>query len=162
MMTPVTATSAEAVSDPDTEATLRLWIVLNRAQRAVAEHSRRDVERHGLGPTEFAVLEVLHHRGPLPIGEVGERILITSGSTTYVVDKLQERGLVERRPCAHDRRVQYAGLTAAGHALMRRIFPEHAAALLRAMQGLTLEEKQIVAALLRRLGLRAREEPVPA
>ncbi len=136
----------------ETRTALKLWVVLSRAARAIAEQSRRDIERHGLGATEFGVLEVLHHRGPLPIGEVGSRILLTSGSTTYVIDKLQERGLLRRRQCEHDRRVQYAELTEAGSALVRELFPEHAARIEEVMRGLTSEEQRIATALLKRLG----------
>ncbi len=149
--------SLEGALDADTAAALQLWVVLNRALRAVAEHARRDLERHGLGPTEFAVLEVLYHRGALTLGEVGERVLLTSGSITYVADKLQQRGLLERRTCAADRRVCYADLTSEGRSLIAEIFPQHAQALCHVMDGLTTEEKRIATALLKRLGHHARD-----
>ncbi len=104
---------------------------------------------------EFGVLEALYHKGPLTQGQIGERILLTSGSITAVVDKLEERGLVERRPCAEDRRVVYADLTDEGRELIARVFPEHAEALRIAMEGLTTEEKRIAAVLLVRLGRHA-------
>lgn len=149
--------TALAPFDADTAAALQLWVVLNRALRVVAEHARRDMERHGLGPTEFAVLEVLFLRGALTLGEVGERVLLTSGSVTYIVDKLQQRGLLERRTCAEDRRVCYAHLTRAGRSLIAEVFPQHARALNRAMDALTTDEKEIAAALLRRLARSAGE-----
>jgi MarR family transcriptional regulator, 2-MHQ and catechol-resistance regulon repressor len=142
----------DAPHDEDTAASLKLWVVLSRAFRAVADQARRDNERHGLGTTEFAVLEVLHHKGPLLVGEVGSRILVTSGSTTYVIDKLENRGLVARRPCPDDRRASHVELTDAGRELIATIFPEHAEAIRRAMAGLTPEEKRIATGLLRRLG----------
>ena len=131
---------------------LKLFVVLSRAHRAIAEHARRDQERHRLGVTEFAVLEALYHKGPLLVGEVSARILLTSGSTTYVVDKLEERGLVERRPCASDRRAMYVDLTREGKALIRKIFPAHAKAIAAAVAGLTLEEQHEAITLLKRLG----------
>lgn len=131
---------------------LKLFVVLSRAHRAIAEHTRRDQERHRLGATEFAVLEALYHKGPMLVGEVSARILLTSGSTTYVIDKLEERGLVERRPCASDRRAMYVDLTREGKALIRKIFPAHADAIATAVAGLTLEEQKAVTALLKRLG----------
>lgn len=134
---------------------LKLFVVLSRAHRALGEHARRDQERHSLGATEFAVLEALYHKGPLLVGEVSARILLTSGSTTYVVDKLEERGLVERRPCASDRRAMYVDLTREGKALIRKVFPAHARAITAAVAGLTLEEQQAAIALLKRLGLAA-------
>jgi MarR family transcriptional regulator, 2-MHQ and catechol-resistance regulon repressor len=142
----------------DTEAALKLWVVLNRAYRAVAEHARRHIEGSALHPSEFAVLEVLLHRGPLTIGEVGSRVLLTSGSMTHVVDKLANRGLLERRPDPDDRRVSHLHLTPEGGACISSIFPAHAEAIRRAMSGLTTEEKRIASTLLRRLGLHAQEQ----
>lgn len=152
---PTTADRATYGESADTA--LKLLVVLSRAYRAVAEHTRRDMERHGLGPTEFGVLEVLYHKGPLLVGEVGSRILLTSGSTTYVVDKLEQRGLVRRRPCESDRRALYVELTRDGEALIERIFPEHAKAVEAAMAGLTPAEQRTATKLLKRLGLSAQE-----
>jgi MarR family 2-MHQ and catechol resistance regulon transcriptional repressor len=101
------------------------------------------------------VLEVLHAKGPLMVGEVGSRVLLTSGSTTYVVDRLEERGLVARRPCTSDRRVLYVDLTERGRELIASIFPEHAEEVRRAMTGLTTEEQKIATAMLKRLGQHA-------
>lgn len=131
---------------------LKLFVVLSRAHRAIVEHARRDQDRHGLGATEFAVLEALYHKGPMLVGEVGARILLTSGSTTYVIDKLEQRGLVARRPCETDRRALYVELTREGRALIRRIFPAHAKAVEAALAGLNPEEQKELTGLLKRLG----------
>jgi MarR family 2-MHQ and catechol resistance regulon transcriptional repressor len=150
--------AASPQKDEDTAAALKLWVVLNRAQRAIGERARREVERQGLRPTEFGVLEALYHKGPLTLGQVGELVLVTSGSVTPVADKLQARGLIERRISSEDRRVCYAELTDAGRELVAGIFPDHAEVIRGAMEGLTVEEKRIATALLRRLGLRAAEQ----
>jgi MarR family 2-MHQ and catechol resistance regulon transcriptional repressor len=121
----------------------------------MAEQSRRDIEQHGLMASEFAALEVLYHKGHLPIGEVGDRVLLTSGSMTYVIDKLERRGLLERRRCPEDQRVVYAALTPAGRALMQDVFPDHAEMIRRATSGLTPDEKRLATSLLKRLGLAA-------
>ena len=139
----------------DRELSLKLWVVLARAFRALAERSRRDVERHELMGSEFAVLEALYHKGDLPIGELGDRVLLTSGSMTYVIDKLARRVLLTRRRCAQDQRVRYAAISAAGRRLMASIFPDHAEAIRRATAGLSAEEKRLATALLKRLGLAA-------
>jgi MarR family 2-MHQ and catechol resistance regulon transcriptional repressor len=151
-------TAARPPGDEDTAAALKLWVVLNRAQRAIGERTRREVERQGLRPTEFGVLEALYHKGPLTLGQVGERVLVTSGSMTPVADKLEQRGLIQRRTSSEDRRVCYAELTDAGRELIGGIFPDHAEVIRSAMGGLTVEEKQIAAALLRRLGRHAAEQ----
>jgi len=145
--------STAAITDRDLS--LKLWVVLVRAYRALADRSRRDIERHGLQVSEFAVLEVLYHKGDLPVGDVADRVLLTSGSMTHVIDKLADRGLVARRRCSEDQRIRYLTITAAGKALMASIFPAHAEAIRRATAGLGAEEKRALTVLLKRLGLGA-------
>lgn len=137
------------------ERALKLLVVLSRALDAVSAHVHRDVARHGLSATEFGVLEALYHKGPLLQGEVQRKILLSSGGITYTVDRLVEKGLVERRDCASDRRARYAALTPKGEALMARIFPEHAAAVQRAVSGVPARDQETLIALLRTLGLGA-------
>jgi MarR family transcriptional regulator, 2-MHQ and catechol-resistance regulon repressor len=144
---------------PDTDPALKLWVVMNRASRAVSSRIRESIEGHELSLSEFAVLEVLYAKGPLLVGEVGSRVLLTSGSTTYVIDKLQERSLVVRRPCAEDRRALFVELTEKGRKLIAGIMPGHLEEVRRAMAGLTTEEQRIASALLKRLGRFAQGEP---
>lgn len=131
---------------------LKLWVVLTRAQHSVARCARSLVERHGLSTTEFAVLEVLYSKGALPVGEIGARVLLTSGSMTYVTDKLVERGLIVRRPCGEDQRVIYVALTPEGEALMDRAFPEYSATIGEALGDLDEAEQQAAIELLKRIG----------
>ncbi len=145
----------------DTSAALKLWIVLSRAQAAVAEHSRAHVAASGLSPMEFAALEALFSKGPLLVGELQEKVLISSGGMTYVVDQLVKKGLAERRPCPRDRRARYAALTDEGRALMERIFPDHARCIARAVGGLDEEETEVAIRLLKKLGRSAAELPAP-
>lgn len=104
---------------------LKAFTVLLRASQAVQEASKKDHVRHGLNPTEFAVLELLYHKGDQPIQAIGKKILIASSSITYVVDKLEEKRFVSRRACPTDRRVTYAMITDVGKKLMNDIFPAH-------------------------------------
>lgn len=153
-----TATHQASVSSESRQAlALKLWTVLSRARSAVAEHSLADIDRRGLTPGEFGALEALYHRGPLLLGELQEKILVSSGGITYLVDRLSEKGLAERRPCEEDRRASYAVLTEEGESLMERIFPDHARAIERAVSGLDEEEKAEAVRLLKKLGLRAAE-----
>ena len=145
-------TPALGHDDGGTELPLKLWIVLARAFRAVEAHAAADVARHDLTLTEFGILEALHHTGPLLLGDLQRRILVSSGGITYLVNRLVTRGLVERRPCEDDRRARYAALTPAGAALVLRIFPQHAEAIRVAMAGLDAREQRLALALLRRLG----------
>ena len=139
---------------------LKLFVVLSRAYNAVARHAEADNTNHGLTPGEFAIMEVLYHKGPLLLGEVQRKILASSGGVTYLVDRLERNGLVERRPCKTDRRARYAALTAKGEEVIGRIFPAHAAALERAVAGLDVAEQKQAIELLRKLGLSAAETPL--
>jgi len=140
--------------DRKQDTALKLLIVMSRALNAVTEHVwKDDMERHGITPTEFAILEALYHKGPLLLGEVQRKILVTSGGITYLVDRLVEKGLVKREQCPEDRRARYAVLTSAGQALIKKIFPTHAARIEQAMSGLTQAEQREATALLRKLGL---------
>jgi MarR family 2-MHQ and catechol resistance regulon transcriptional repressor len=146
--------SAPPQLDRKQDTALKLLIVMARAFNAVTEYvGKEDMERHGITPTEFAILEALYHKGPLLLGEVQRKILVTSGGITYLGDRLVEKGLVKREQCAEDRRARYAVLTPAGQALIRKIFPAHAARIEQAMSGLTQAEQREATALLRKLGL---------
>ncbi|MGN7117440.1 MarR family winged helix-turn-helix transcriptional regulator [Lysinibacillus odysseyi] len=99
--------------------------VLLRASRSLEDLLKKDVAEYGLNATEFAVLELLYHKGEQPIQVIGKKILVASSSITYVIDKLEQKGFVKRRGCPTDRRVIYAVITEKGQALMEEIFPEH-------------------------------------
>lgn len=150
---PPTRNAAEATA-------LRLWVILSRAHSAVARHAEADVARHGLTIAEFGVLEALYHVGPLLLGELQRKVLVSSGGVTWLVDRLEKRGLVQREACPEDRRARYATLTTDGKKLMARIFPDHARAIEHAMSGLTRADRERATALLRSLGRAAEALPV--
>ena len=145
------------MSEGSTRAALKLWIVLARAQRAIQQHAEADVARHDLTLAEFAVLEALYHRGELLVGELQKKVLVSSGGMTWLVNRLVERGLVQRRACTEDRRHRYAALTPAGKRMMKRIFPAHGERIDQAMRALTVTEREQAAELLKKLGLDAAE-----
>src|ERR1700704_5134475 len=146
-----------SAADPDRAATLQLIIALGRALQALEQVVGPHLVQHGLSLTEFAVLEVLHHKGPLRLGEIRDRILLTGASTTYVVKKLEERGLMRRRACGEDSRVVFGELTAKGRALIEEVFPAHVDLLQQAAAGLTVSEKREASRLLRALSRQARQ-----
>ena len=137
----------------ETARALKLWVVLARAYAAVAREVEGDIARHDLTTTEFGILEALHHKGPLLLGEIQRKVLVTSGGITYLVDRLVAKGLLTREPSPDDRRARYAVLTAKGERLIRSIFPAHAACVTRRMKALTANEQAEATALLRKLGL---------
>ena len=143
-------------TDGDRPATLQLIIALGRAVQAIEQGVRPHLVQCGLSMTEFAVLEVLYHKGALPLGRIRDRILVTGASTTYVVKKLEERGLLRRRACAEDQRIVFGELTAKGRALIDEVFPEHVERLRHVMAGLSVSQKRDATRLLRALSLHAR------
>jgi MarR family 2-MHQ and catechol resistance regulon transcriptional repressor len=142
-------------SDPTTARALKTWVVLARAYGAVASAVEGQIAQHGLTTTEFGILEALHHKGPLLLGEIQRKVLVTSGGITYLVDRLVAKGLVTREPSPDDRRARYAVLTPEGKQLIAQIFPAHAAFLTGMLSTLNEREQGEVTALLRKLGLAA-------
>ncbi|WP_114571983.1 MarR family winged helix-turn-helix transcriptional regulator [Exiguobacterium flavidum] len=136
----------------DSKLALKLLVVLSRTMHAVSERVKADIKSYELNPSEFGVLELLYHKGDTPLQQIGDKILLTSGSVTYVIDKLEKRGLIERRSCPTDRRVTFGTLTPAGERLMAEIFPKHEAFLAELFSDLSEGEKQQLIDQLKRVG----------
>jgi len=136
---------------------LDLYIALSRASQWVSSHADRDIRSHGLNRTEFGVLELLYHKGPQPLQQIGEKVLMSSGNITYVVDKLEKKCFVQRRASTEDRRLIYAEITDNGTAFIDKIFPTHVEVIETATKGLTLEEMRLASQLLKKLGKYAQE-----
>jgi MarR family 2-MHQ and catechol resistance regulon transcriptional repressor len=134
---------------------VHLWLILWKAYDAVREHAERHIQSLGLCLSDFGVLEALLHKGPLPVNTIGGLIRLTSGSITAAVDRLESKGLVERRNDPGDRRARVVHLTASGRNLISSAFEDHEAAMERATSGLTASERSEAAALLKKLGLAA-------
>jgi MarR family 2-MHQ and catechol resistance regulon transcriptional repressor len=137
---------------------VHLWLILWKAYDSVREHAERHIESLGLCLSDFGVLEMLLHKGPSPVNTIGAMIRLTSGSITTAVDRLETKGLVERRNDPEDRRARVVHLTPAGRKLITAAFADHEAAMERATAGLTPAEKTHAAELLRKLGVEARKE----
>ncbi|OCS87502.1 MarR family winged helix-turn-helix transcriptional regulator [Caryophanon tenue] len=137
----------------DTKQSLKLYIVMSRAMKAINEQTTKFFQENGLNPTEFAVLELLFHKGRQPLQQIGSKILLASGSITYVVDKLEKRGFLARVHCPNDRRVTYAEITEAGEAFMAELFPRHEEQLHALLDTLSSDEKDTMIELLKKLGL---------
>lgn len=132
---------------------LRLFVVLSRAAKVLHEQANAFFQDNGLNPTEFAVLELLYHKGQQPLQKIGNKILLASGSITYVIDKLEKRGFIRRVSCPTDRRVTFAEISEAGVELMDKLFPEHEQNLHNLMDVLSSEEKRQATEILKKLGL---------
>lgn len=104
---------------------LKLVIALARAYNRVFSRIEKSVSEYGLTISEFGVLEMLLHKGEQPVQRIAEKILVTSGTVTYVLDKLQKKELIYRRKCTKDKRIFYVCLTEKGKAFISAIFKEH-------------------------------------
>lgn len=141
----------------ENDQSLKLFIVLSRAYRAVNEHVNKRIQRYGLNPTEFAVLELLYHKGDQPLQQIGGKILLASGSMTYVIDKLEKKEYIVRVACAEDRRVTFARITERGKKLIEQVFPSHRNEIERIMSVLTNEEQETAINLMKKIGLSLKE-----
>jgi MarR family 2-MHQ and catechol resistance regulon transcriptional repressor len=131
---------------------LHLWLILWKAYESLRAHADRQVQESGLGFSDFAVLEVLLHKGPTPVNAIGQRVYLTSGSITAAVDRLEAKGLVQRCNQPTDRRTRVVHLTDAGRKLAECAFSGHNQAMERATAGLSPEERAQAAELLKKLG----------
>jgi MarR family 2-MHQ and catechol resistance regulon transcriptional repressor len=126
-----------------------------KASRALAQFDARSIASSGLGISDFAVLEILLHKGPLPVNTIGRNVMLTSGSISAAVDRLEKKQFLARQPCPKDRRVTHVALTAAGRTLIRRVFKIHAGHLETVFKPLSTGERAALATLLKKLGKHA-------
>ncbi len=136
----------------DEERALRLWIALARCYASVSRGVAGKIAGYGLTSAQFGILEALYHLGPLPLGELADKLLVTGGNVTYVMDRLEELGLAHRDRSGSDKRVIQARLTEDGRALLARVFPSHAAYIRSLAESLDESEQEQLRALLRKLG----------
>lgn len=139
---------------------VHLWLLLWKATRAVEADAYRSVRASGWCLSDFGVLEALLHKGPLAVNALGKKVLLTSGSMTAAVDRLERRGWVERTFASTDRRARIVRLTAAGSKLIRRVYAEHAREMQQVFSSLDLKEREALAGLLRKIGRAAEEHLV--
>lgn len=132
---------------------LSTFVKLMRASDSLHAEASRSLSELGLTPSQFGVLEALHHVGPMCLTELAHKILKTSGNLTMVVDNLEKRGLARRSTGQQDRRFVQVTITNEGSKLMDRIFPEHAAHIADLMDELSPEDQEQLGELCRKLGL---------
>lgn len=143
-----------AAKSPDTSG-VHVWLVLLKAFQAVMPHAAESIAQTKLGDSDFRVLEVLLHKGPLRVNTLGPKVWLTPGSISVAVDRLVRRGLVSRNDHPGDRRVRQVELTAKGRALISRGFREHAAAMESVASVLSKNERLTLLGLLKKLGKHA-------
>jgi MarR family 2-MHQ and catechol resistance regulon transcriptional repressor len=135
---------------------VHVFLVLWKAASAIQSYAEESISELQMCGSDFAVLEALLHKGPLPINEIGKKVLLTSGSITVAVDRLETKALVERRPHGTDRRARIVHLTKEGRKLIRRLYADHAADMEQlASASLNRKEREILIRLLKQIGYEA-------
>jgi len=147
-----TGAPAEPSWSDDEERALRLWIALARCYATFSRSVASKVAEYGLTTAQFGILEALYHLGPLSLGELADKLLVTGGNVTFVMDRLEEQGLVRRERSGKDRRVVVARLTEEGRGLIAGVFPGHAAFVEGLTEPLDADEQERLRELLKKLG----------
>ncbi len=144
-----------------TDLSLNALRIMLRASQSVEGALKKDMNRYGLNSTEFTVMELLYNKGKQPIQMLGKKILLASSSITYVVDKLESKGYIERIPDTKDRRVTYVELTESGRNKMEEIFPNHAQVIKHMFDVLEEDEIRQLNDTLKKLGYHVEDREVP-
>jgi MarR family transcriptional regulator, 2-MHQ and catechol-resistance regulon repressor len=132
-----------------------VWLVMLKAMRALTRYATAGIEDTGLGDSDFRVMEVLLHKGPLPVNTLGPIVDLTPGSISIAVDRLFEKGLVTRVESTQDRRVRIVALSAQGKDLIISAFKKHSGQMKTVFSELSLEELRGFEAALKKVGKRA-------
>src|SRR5216110_2645067 len=141
---------AQGIQEPE-----HAWLVMMKAMRALTRYAAAGIEDTGLGLSDFGVLEVLLHKGPLPVNTIGPIVDLTPGSISTAVDRLVEKGLVSRVESAEDRRVPIVALTPRGKELIVSAFRTHSGQMRRVFSELSPEELRGLEVTLKKVGKRA-------
>lgn len=131
---------------------VHLWLVLWKAANVLEGHALSHIGRLSLCISDFSVLELLLHKGATPVNRIGKKVMLTSGSITPAVDRLEKRGFVERKNDPLDRRVRLVRLTASGRNFIAKAFKEHEKVMELAADSLNKNEKATLLRLLKKLG----------
>ena len=132
------------------------WLIWRKAEEAARDYLCRGLQETGISDTDFRVLEVLLHKGPLPVNTIGPKVHLTPGSMSVAVDRLLERGLVSRVESSEDRRVRMVALTKSGKDVIVPIFRKHAAEIARIFADASPKDLQTLETVLKKAGKRAK------
>jgi MarR family 2-MHQ and catechol resistance regulon transcriptional repressor len=137
---------------------VHLWVILWRAARAVERVAADDIAASGLSRTDFAIMEAVMSKGPLPVNEIAGKALLTSGAMTAAVDRLEKAGMVKRTPSPDDRRVRVVTLTAQGRRRIRTAFARHRARIDALFETLDRDQRATLGGLLKNVGYAAQRD----
>src|ERR1700731_1703890 len=139
----------------DAPTPVHTWLVMMKAMQAITRYAITDLEKSGLGDSDFRVLEVLFHKGRLPVNVIGPKVNLPHGSISVAVDRLVSKGLVSRAECSQDRRVRIVALTPRGKSVITPIFRAHVETMEKVFAGLSRHELRQLEQQLKRVGKQA-------
>ncbi len=146
-------------------AAMHSWLIMLKAFQAMTHYLWLPILKAGLGDSDFRVLELLLHKGPTQVSDLGPKVNLNPGSVSVAVDRLYKKGLVSRVECASDRRVRTVSITPTGREFFVPLFRQHAALVKRAFQDVSPDDQKKLQELLKTIGKRAealaQEIPVP-
>jgi MarR family 2-MHQ and catechol resistance regulon transcriptional repressor len=134
---------------------IHTWLIMIKASQAISRYTFQPILAEGLGDSDFRVLDVLLHKGPMPVNAIGPKVDLNPGSVSVAVDRLYKKGLVSRVESERDRRVRTVSLTEKGRRVFVPIFRQHAALLKRAFKDVSPNEQRQMEDVLKRIGRRA-------
>jgi len=134
---------------------LHAWLIMLKAWQSMLRYASPTLLQEGLGESDFRVLEVLLHKGPMPVNAIGPKVALNPGSVSVAVDRLYEKGFVSRVECSRDRRVRTVSLTEKGRKMFVPLFRRHAALIKRVFEDVSPEELQRLEAVVKKIGKRA-------
>jgi MarR family 2-MHQ and catechol resistance regulon transcriptional repressor len=142
-------------STPQDADPVHAWLVLGKAFHAMTRFTAAGIQESGLGDSDFRVLEVLLHKGPLPVNVIGPKVFLTPGSISTAVDRLFDKGLVSREENPEDRRIRVVALTESGKALIRPVYRRHVEDIRRVFADFTPSDIRQLERLMKKAGLQA-------
>jgi MarR family transcriptional regulator, 2-MHQ and catechol-resistance regulon repressor len=134
---------------------LHAWLIILKAWRSMSRYLLPTLLEEGLGESDFRVLEVLLHKGPMPVNSIGPKVDLNPGSVSVAVDRLYKKGFVSRIESARDRRVRTVALTEKGKKMFLPLFRRHTALIKGAFEDVSPEELQQLEGVLKKVGKRA-------
>jgi MarR family transcriptional regulator, 2-MHQ and catechol-resistance regulon repressor len=134
---------------------LHAWLIVLKAWQSISRYLLPALLEEGLGESDFRVLEILLHKGPMPVNAIGPRVYLNPGSVSVAVDRLYKKGFVNRVEDSADRRVRTVSLTEKGRQMFVPLFRRHVALIKRAFQDVSSEELEQLEVVLKKIGKRA-------
>ena len=113
---------------------------LVQAYQAFEMHSGAHIKEMGLTTTQFDIVATLGNQPPMTCKELGEKTLVSKGTMTGVLERLETKGLIEKFMNADDGRSYKIGLSKTGDKLFKKVFPEHVEHLGKAFRKLSKQE----------------------